>query len=295
MPIERGTLDVYQFGDTTFTVDGPSGARISSFTMGTSPNVLSGPTVNAQFWGSTFWTAPQGDWWTGMVPPIYAPIDYGPYTMTVGTDSSINAVGATATFATPPKQVSVTKNFAVDLAAASIGITYSMTNQGTASIKLGHWELARVLPGGLTFYPAAAAAPVIQYGMMTVQKIGAYEWFDETTFPKGGAAAKSVGDAAMGGGWIAHVVPDPAGPLVLIRAFPYVPVGSAGTGDGAVEIFMQVAGTYEEIEIHNGLLTLAAGASAPWPVQWYLRRLPIGTAVTAGNQALVDFVLQQMP
>jgi len=295
-PIERGTLDVYEFGDTTFTVDGTQGARITGFAMdGT--NVLTGPAVNAQFWGATFWTAPQADWWTGMVPPNYAPIDYGPYTMTIGTDSSINAVGATATFATPAKQVSVTKKFAVDLSTASIGITYSMTNQGTASIKLGHWELARVLPGGLTFYPAAAAAPVIQYGVMNVQKIGAYEWYDETAFPKGGVAAKSVGDAdaAMTGAWIAHVVPDPAGPLVLIRSFPDIPVGSAGTGDGAVEIFMQADGTYEEIEVHNQLLTLTAGATMPWQVRWYLRRLPVGTAVTAGNQALVDFVLKQLP
>jgi hypothetical protein len=295
-PIARGTLDVYEFGDTTFTVDGTQGARITGFAMdGT--NVLTGPTVNAQFWGGTFWTAPQADWWTGMVPPNYAPIDYGPYTMTVGTDSSITAVGATATFATPAKHVSVTKDFSIDLSTASVGISYSMTNQGTASIKLGHWELARVLPGGLTFYPAAAAAPVIQYGVMNVQKIGAYEWYDETTFPKGGAAAKSVGDAdaAMTGAWIAHVVPDPAGPLVLIRTFADIPVGSAGTGDGAVEIFMQADGTYEEIEIHNQLLTIAAGASMAWPVHWVLRRLPVGTAVTAGNQALVDFVLKQLP
>jgi|HubBroStandDraft_6_1064221.scaffolds.fasta_scaffold52689_2 hypothetical protein len=293
-PIQRGNLDVYEFGDTTFTVDGTQGARITSFTMGTSPNVLSGPAVNAQFWGGTFWTAPQGDWWTGMVPPNYAPIDYAPYTMTVGADSSITAVGATATFATPAKMVAVTKTFSFDPTTSAVLINYSMANKGTASIKIGHWELARVLPGGLTFYPAAAAAPVIQYGMMTVQKIGAYEWFDETTFPQGGVAAKSVGDAAMGPGWIAHVVPDPAGPLVLIRSFAYIPVGSAGTGDGAVEIFMQADGVYEEIEIHNALLNIAAGASAPWPVSWMLRRLPAGTAVTAGSQALVNFVLAQL-
>jgi hypothetical protein len=293
-PIVQGHLDVYQFGDTTFTVDGTQGARITGFAMdGT--NVLVGPTVNAQFWGATFWTAPQADWWTGMVPPAYAPIDYAPYVMTVGADSSITAQGSTATFATPPKQVAVTKTFSIDLQAASVGIVYAMTNKGTAAIKIGHWELARVFPGGLTFYPAAAAAPTVAFGTITLQKIGAYEWFDETTFPKGGAAAKSVGDAAMGGGWIAHVVPDPAGPLVLIRTFPDIPVGSAGAGDGAVEIFVQTDGTYEEIETHNQLVTIAAGQSAPWQVHWMLRRLPVGTAVMAGNQALVDFVLQQLP
>jgi hypothetical protein len=297
LPIERGNLDVYQFGNagnTVFEVDGTQGARITEFSMdGT--NVLTGSTINAQFWGGTFWTAPQDDWWTGMVPPNYAPIDYGPYVMTVGADSSISAVGSTATFATPAKMVAVTKTFSFDPATSAVLITYSMTNKGTASIKIGHWELARVFPGGLTFYPAAAAAPTVAFGTITLQKIGAYEWFDETTFPKGGVAAKSVGDAAMGGGWIAHVVPDPAGPLVLIRTFPDIPVGSAGAGDGAVEIFVQTDNTYEEIETHNELVTIAAGQSAPWQVRWMLRRLPVGTAVTAGSQALIDFVTKQLP
>jgi hypothetical protein len=294
LPIERGNLDVYQFGNTSFKVDGTQGARVTEFSMdGT--NVLTGSTVNAQFWGSTFWTAPQGDWWTGMVPPNYAPIDYGPYVVTVGGDSSIGAVGAPATFAMPAKMVAVTKTFSFDAATSAVLITYSMTNKGTASIKIGHWELARVFPGGLTFYPAAAAAPTVAFGTITLQKIGAYEWFDETTFPKGGVAAKSVGDAAMGGGWIAHVIPDPAGPLVLIRTFPDIPVGSAGAGDGAVEIFVQANNTYEEIETHNQLVTLAAGQSAPWQVRWMLRRLPVGTAVMAGSQALVDFVTKQLP
>lgn len=297
LPIERGNLDVYQFGNagnTLFKVDGTQGARITEFSMdGT--NVLTGSTINTQFWGSTFWTAPQGDWWTGMVPPNYAPIDYGPYVMTVGADSSISAVGNPATFAMPAKMVAVTKTFSFDPATSAVLITYSMTNKGTASIKIGHWELARVFPGGLTFYPAAAAAPTVAFGTITLQKIGAYEWFDETTFPKGGVAAKSVGDAATGGGWIAHVVPDPAGPLVLIRTFPDIPVGSAGAGDGAVEIFVQADNTYEEIETHNQLVTIAAGQSAPWQVRWMLRRLPVGTAITAGSQALVDFVTKQLP
>ncbi len=294
LPVARGNLDVYQFGNTNFTVDGTQGARITQFSMdGT--NVLTGSTINAQFWGGTFWTAPQGDWWTGMVPPNYAPIDYGPYVMTVGADSSISAVGAPATFAMPAKMVAVTKTFSFDPSTSAVLITYSMTNKGTASVKIGHWELARVFPGGLTFYPAAAAAPMVAFGTITLQKIGAYEWFDETTFPKAGAAAKSVGDAAMGGGWIAHVIPDPAGPLVLIRTFPDIPVGSAGAGDGAVEIFVQADNTYEEIETHNQLVTIAAGQSAPWQVRWMLRRLPVGTAITAGNQALVDFVTKQLP
>jgi hypothetical protein len=280
---------VFQFGNTNFSVDGTQGARITEFSIdGT--NVLTGSTVNAQFWGSTFWTAPQGDWWTGMVPTNYAPIDYAPYMMSVGADSSVDAVGGTATFATPMKEVAVSKTFAADPTTSSVDITYTMTNKGTASIKIGHWEVTRVFPGGLTFYPGGAAAPM-SYGPITLSKMGGYLWFDESKFPTG-TAGKTWGDVPTGSSWIAHVVPDPAGPLVLIRTFPDIPAGSAGAGDGAVEIFVGAVPNYEEIELHNSLLTLTAGESAPWKVRWYLRRMPMGTMVTVGNQALVDFVTQ---
>jgi hypothetical protein len=178
---------------------------------------------------------------------------------------------------------------------SSVLVTYSMTNKGTASIKIGHWEVARVFPGGLTFYPAPTATPM-SYGPIVLQKMGGYFWFDESKFPTG-TAGKTWGDVPAGSSWIAHVIPDPGGTgdLVLIRTFPDIPAGSAGTGDGAVEIFVGAVPNYEEIELHNSLLTLTAGQTTPWQVRWYLRRLTAGTMRTVGNQALVDFVLKQIP
>jgi hypothetical protein len=81
---------------------------------------------------------------------------------------------------------------------------------------------------------------------------------------------------------------------MLIRTFPDIPAGSAGAGDGEVEIFVQTGNTYEEIEAHNQMLTIMPGQSAAWQVHWILRRLPAGTMRTAGNQALVDFVTAQL-
>jgi hypothetical protein len=290
-PVRRGNLDVLEFGNTTFTVDGTHGARITGFTLD-GKNVLTAATAAwPEFWGSTFWTAPQTAWWpSGAFPPDYAPIDNGPYVTTVGADSSISAQGGTATFA--GEQLAVSKVFTADLQTGSIVIQYTIANKGTAPVVVGHWEVTRVFPGGLTFYPAAAADPS-SYGSIVVQRIGAYEWFDEARF-NSAQGAKSWGDAAAGGGWVAHVTPDPAGDIVLVKTFADVPPGAAGTGDGAVEIYVQAGGTYEEVETHNQLVTIMPGQAVPWTVHWYLRRLPQGAMRAAGNQALVDFVKAQI-
>jgi hypothetical protein len=283
-PIVRGNLHVFEFGNTTFAVDGTRGARIVTFSMD-GKNILTGPNVNALYWGSTFWTAPESDW----MPNLVVPIDSAPYAMTVAADQSITAVGGTG-MVTATKLVAVTKKFTADLPTRSIVIDYTMTNKGTASIQIGHWEVTRVPPNGLTFYPAGTTAPM-SYGTIQVQRIGAYLWFDHTAFAMG-TASKSFGDGS--GGWVAHVMADPAGDILLIKKFPDIPTGTAGTGHGEVEIFAAADRSYVEVEDHNQQVMIAAGQSSPWQVRWYLRRLPVGTMRTAGNQALVDFVLAQI-
>jgi hypothetical protein len=283
MPIQRGNLYVLEFGNTNFTVDGMQGARITTFSIdGT--NILTGPNVNAKFWGSTFWTAPESDW---MPPNVVANIDTAPYAMSIGNDSSITAVGMTANVAN--KMVSVTKHFAADLATKSIAIEYTLTNKGTASFQLGHWEVTRVPPGGLTFYPAGTG--MAAYGPIMLEKVGGYYWFDHTKFPAG-QIAKAGGDDV--GSWVAHVMPDPAGDIVLIKSFPDIPPGTAPPGHSEIEIFSAADKSYVEIEAHNRMLTFMPGQAIPWPVRWYLRRLPVGTMRAVGSQALVDFVLKQM-
>jgi len=84
------------------------------------------------------------------------------------------------------------------------------------------------------------------------------------------------------------------GDLLLIKTFPDIPAGTAPTGSSEVEIFAQADRSYVEVETHNRQVTIAAGQSSPWQVRWYLRRLPMGTMRTAGNQALIDFVMRQL-
>jgi len=283
-PIQRGDLYELEFGKTTFVVD-PKGARITAFTLdGT--NILTGPSVNAAFWGSTFWTAPESDW---MPPNVVANIDTAPYAMSVENNATIVAQGPTANVA--GKMVAVTKRFSFDPATYTVTIEYTLTNKGTAAFQLGHWEVTRVLPGGLTFYPAGTG--MAAYGPIQLEKVGGYYWFDHTKFA-GGAIAKSVGDDV--GSWVAHVMPDAAGDLVLIKVFPDIPPNSAPPGHGEISIFAAADKSYVEIEDNNKYLTFMPGQSIAWQVRWYLRRLPVGTMRTVGSQAIIDFVQsRQMP
>jgi len=115
--------------------------------------------------------------------------------------------------------------------------------------------------------------------------------------------------AVSGGGTTVRAVDDVS--LVVRRGEIYGLLGANGSGKstlirvfstllepdhGEVSIFVAADRSYVEIEDNNKLLTFMPGQSIAWQVRWYLRRLPVGTMRTVGNQAIVDFVQnRQMP
>ena len=252
-------------------------------------------TVNAKYWGSTLWTAPEAEWMALGNMYLVPGFDTLPFAVTVAPDSSFTAVGPNGTFA--GKTLSVTKKFAANVPAGSIDITYSLTNQGTNTFMVGHWEVTRVYPNGLTFFPAPPAAskpPLVANPdvMKVTVTNGIAVWFDHSKFNPGTPAKYGKYSTDASGGWVAHVVPDTSGKgdLLLVKTFKDIPDGTAGAGHGEVEIYAREDRSYEEVEDHHEQASFAAGAKIDWPVRWYLRRLPPSVARTAGNQQLVDYV-----
>jgi hypothetical protein len=291
LPVMRAGLYVLEFGTTKFVVDPTKGARITEFSLG-GTNILTGPTANPMYWGSTLWSAPEGEWLPGGLIAAY---DTGTFTMSVGADSSFTGVGPTSTIANNMKTVAVTKTFAADLAKGAIAIEYSLTNKGTNTFNLGHWEVTRVPPDGLTFFPVGTGNPVVNAGPIAtccITTMGGYVWSDHAKYAMGSAYGKYSIDGS--GGWVAHVVTDPAGNLLLIKTFKDIPTGTAGAGHGEVEIYFDPMRKYVEVEDHHEQAMFAAGATIPWSVRWYLRRLPPSVTRTVGSQALIDFVLAQI-
>jgi len=149
---------VLEFGSLMFTVKPSLGSRVTSLKLD-GDELLTDATENPQYFGSTLWTSPADDWVVGMFTPP-ASIDNGPYTTMVSADGIITSTSAPFTTPKNNKKFNVTKVFHADLAKQSVIIDYTIKNLGTTPYQLSHWEVTRVFPGGLTFFPTGSTSKV---------------------------------------------------------------------------------------------------------------------------------------
>lgn len=275
-PIERSGKYVLEFGDLLFEVDPAIGARITSFKFA-GTELLTGTAVNADNFGSTFWTSPQATW--NWPPPTE--VDKGPYSPSVAAPS-ITFTGAPVASG-GIAGVSITKKFTANLEAQTVLAEYTITSASGGAI--APWEITRVPSGGLTFYPTGTGAPTTGGGfpLPTTTTGAGCTWFQ---YPAGQAPADQKLFADGSGGWLAHVTGD----IVLVKKFMDVPAGAAATGEAEIELFVSGTSAYIEVEQQGAVQTLAAGGMLTWPVTWIARRLPAGLTPAAGSQELVDFV-----
>lgn len=271
-PALRDGRFVFELGETYFEVEPRVGARVVAFRQA-GVELLSGPSVHPDNYGSTFWPSPQSDWeW----PPIAA-VDSEPYEGGVSGDALVlqSEIGRRGELA-----VRVLKRFTADVEREAIVVEYTIQNEGERPRRVAPWEITRVPTGGLTFYPGAGA-PRGENPPVTIEAAG-HTWFPYD-------AGKVVGDQKLfadGGGWIAHV----AGDRVLIKAFPEMAPELAAPGEAQIEIYANAARTYVEVEQQGPYVELAPGERTTWPVTWYARRLPAGVAAGVGSAELVAFV-----
>jgi hypothetical protein len=292
--MRAGGLDVLEFGLTVFAVNPAIGARIVSFKYD-GDELLTDATANTRYYGSTLWTSPAGDWVpnTGFDPP--AVVDRDPYTATVSADGVITATSAPYT--TPNgKKFTITKVFTADIANQAIVIDYTITNTGATAFQLSHWEVTRVFPNGLTFFPAGNNTKVnFLMQSMNFQQAGGYSWYDDTTHMAGKGEGKAGSDSM--GGFIAHDAPHPKGDLLFIKAFNVITTAMAppAPDNFAIELYAtdtptSTAHTYVELEEYSVYKSIAPGTAYTQTVHWYLRRLPMGTDRTVGSTALIAAV-----
>jgi len=279
-PVQSGTRYVFTVGPASMEIDPQVGGRITALSL-TGVNLLTGPEVDSINWGSTLWTAPQDDWTWPPVPEI----DNAPYTATV-SDTLLTLVGPVA----PDLGVSVTKEFSADAGTGWFTITYGLTNQSTANRSMAPWEVSRVRPGGLSFFPTGAGST----GDLPVTDIGGTTWFDYTvpTVPRGGHSA--VGDGARG--WLAHVESN----VLIVKSWTDIPVASQTPGEGEVKLYTapgddnQMA-PYVELEVQGPYASIAPGSTVTWTIRWLITFLPDNVSAVAGSPdlvALVDSLVQ---
>jgi hypothetical protein len=281
----RGELDVLELGPLYFAVNPAKGARIVSFKLD-GDELLTDATANAQFWGSTLWTSPASDW---VVPGTFAPppvVDSNPYTTSVSADNVITATSGTST--ANGKQFVIIKTFRADLAKNAIVVEYGIKNTSATAFRLSHWEVTRVFPGGLLFFPSGTTTKLdfLKQPVQVSQAQG-YTWYDNTSHIKDNGESKAGTDSS--GGFVAQVAPlAPAkGDLLFIKAFKGIMAAAAPPDHYPIEFYCNSPHTYVEIEDHSSYDEIAPGATYTQAVTWYLRRLPMGTDRSAGSAALI--------
>jgi len=283
---KQGDLYGLESGALSFAVD-PHGARIVDVHLAGAANLLTGPAANPTNFGSTFWTSPQSRW--GWPPPSAFDTDaYMPST----TDARIAFDGPTAT----ALGVRMRKQFGVDVhRAGRIAAEYQIAATDDTGSSVAPWEISRVPAGGLTFFGTGLTAPTAGGGfaLPPTQDAAGCTWLDDraTPIPTTGSRPDQKLLADGTGGWLAHV----DGDVLLLKQFPDLPPGMAAPGEAEIEIFVQGAGAYVEIEEQGPYQTLAAaGQTLTWDVAWLVARLPPGLAVRLGNPDLVSFVQQML-
>jgi hypothetical protein len=263
---------VLEIDDATLEIDPSVGGRITSLRLGDF-EVLSGPAVDPDNYGSTFWTSPQSDWeWP---PP--GEIDRLPY--------AVEADAETLTLSGPPHEglgIRVIKRFAADRARRCFVLAYAMVNVGRTPKTYAPWEVTRVHAGGLSFFPTSAPCS----GTLRMDRQGGAMWFahQPATLPAAGNKAFAEGDEGL----LAHA----AEGLLFVKRFDSVARALQAPGEGAIEIYANPR--YVELEVQGPYTTIEPGDSAWWSVGWWLRRLPASVAAATGNAGLLALAASEL-
>ncbi len=272
-PTKTGDLWRFAFGDVVFEVNATKAASVTTFARG-GHNVLAD--------GSHFRPSPQKAWnWPP--PPEIAQNAY--------------AASQSGTIVTMESQTSTQwglkaqKRFWASSANDVVTIEYTLTNTSAAPTSWGPWEVSRVNPTGLTFFPEGTtipAKPASYGGLLALQSAGGVAWLDykPALYTSGNYIVARDGLE----GWSAHAE---AG-VVFIKALPDIAPAQIPPEEGEIQLWTDSTHTALEMENEGAYVSLGAGKSLVWTVHWYLRSIPADTSVSVGSTKLVEFVRAQL-
>lgn len=277
-PTETNASFVLEFGNDVdkwaFASIAADGGKITEFSLN-GRNILTGPEVNADYYGSSFIVGPE-EAIGGFPPP--APFDFNDYAVAI--DEGGNTILLSGENH-PPLNLQLKKQFTPNIDNLSVEIVYTIMNTGEAPSTWAPWEITRVAPNGLTFYPQGDGTPNIPWGTFDYIQTDGITWFrhDEVVNAAPGKLFSDGDD-----GWVAHT----DGKLILIKVHEDIPPALQAPNEAEIEIFS--IANYVEVEVLGAYAEIPAGGEVSWSTTWYLRELPTGMEATAGNAALVAFV-----
>ncbi len=262
-------------GNVTLQIDPETGARISSLKINEEELLYLSKDSNNNNWGSTFWPGPQKLW--GWPPPSV--LDSEPF-----KDSTVKEGLAFVSNISVKPVLQFSKEFSGGSQDTSVRITYTITNKGDSSIQLVPWEITRVPPGGIVFYPKGKGKSQGDLAKLVHYKEG-IAWFDydSTTIPQG--VPKVFEDGSEG--WVAYVNNTRK---ILIKTFEDTPLEQKAPEENEVHIYTDPNKKYTEVEHQGAYTLLEPGKSLSWTVKWYVRELPARVQIQEGSPTLAAFV-----
>lgn len=270
-PVVTAGRVLFHWDDSALEVDPAVGGRVTAFRMA-GRNLLTGPEVDAGNYGSTFWTSPQSAWGWPPVPEV----DHAPYTVSL-LDGAVRLSSSVS----PVLGVAIEKRIAVHRRRNAVLFDFGIHNASAAAVRMAAWQITRVGPGGLTFFPSGG-------GSFAPSNLGVHEALGLTWFAYDRAAITEHQKLFADGreGWIAHV----DGDTVLIKTFAAVSRAEQAPGEAQIEIYASPMHGYVEVEAQGAYEAIPPGTAGLWRITWLGRRLPPGVAVAVGSAPLVDWV-----
>jgi hypothetical protein len=282
LPRLPGTPELLADGSYSFSgnglelvVDPRRGGSAVTFAID-GKNVLTNRDSSPSFFGSAFWPSPRS---VGAEAP--PELDHGEFVAELeGTSLVLSSA--------PSKQgFKVVKRYRLDTARRAVEVSYQLLNVTDRPLRVAPWEVHRVpLAGGLTFYPSAHKL----YPQSTL-RLDAYApvtWFTHDHFREL-KRLEAFADGAEG--WLAHAHDG----LLLVKVFDDAAESAHAPGEAEIEIAIEFDPRSKDrrfvrLSQQGAYVELPPGAASVYNCRWFLRRVPAGIALRAGNPELLGFV-----
>jgi hypothetical protein len=263
-------------GNLTMNLQPMAGGRIASLKYKSHEILLPKGSGDSVLWGSVLWSSPQKDWnW----PPV-AVLDSKPYQVEIEKD------GLVFTSAVDEKTgYQFVKRFTVIPDREAFLLGYSIYNRTAEAKSVAPWEVTRVPPAGVTFFPKGHGN--IESGIFypfAVELLDDIVWFNYDLKKLQQDHHKLLCDGSEG--WLAYV----NNGYLFVKQFEDIPVEQIAAGEAEIELFANAEKTYLELEQQGRIVTLEPGEHLDWEVIWHVRKLPKGMSEDPGSKELVNYV-----
>ncbi|UCH15764.1 MAG: T9SS type A sorting domain-containing protein [Bacteroidales bacterium] len=273
-PQKDSVLYSFQVADMYFEMDESFGGRISSLKLGDKEVMF----VNRDYsdpilWGSTVWPAPQNVWgW-----PPSTTLDSDPYSGMISGNYVIMTSDVD-----DDSNLRFKKTFYASGEDTSVTIVYTFINEGLDTENDAVWEVTRVPPGGVSFFPAGEGSVTGNLAVY-VETVNNVSWYEYENSHQGGRKFYSDGSK----GWFAHASDDS---ILFIKQFKDVHHDSVAPDENEIELWLNGDHAYIELENQSKYYSIPPGDSIEYEVKWYLRQIPEDIDISTGSMELVDYV-----